>query len=125
VNNRLEQKIAAGAEYVMTQPVYDVGLFEQFVRRIEPLRVPVLVGILPLVSARNAEFLHKEIPGMQIPEAIRERMRQAGSGPVARAEGLAIAREALRECAPMCQGVYVMPPFNRADLALEVLKVLD
>jgi len=122
---RLEQKIAAGAEYAMTQPVYDVRMFEQFMKRIESFRVPVLVGILPLVSSRNAEFLHKEIPGMQIPGAIRERMRKAGSGPVARAEGLAIAREALVECAPRCQGVYVMPPFNRADLALEVLKVLD
>ena len=56
---------------------------------------------------------------------IRERMRQVGSGPAARAEGLAIAREALRECRPMAQGVYVMPPFNRADVALEVLEVLD
>jgi homocysteine S-methyltransferase len=122
---RLEQKVAAGAEYVLTQPVYDVRLFDQFVRRIEHLRTPVLVGILPLMSSRNAEFLHKEIPGMQIPDSIRERMRQVGSGPAARAEGLAIAREALRECAPMCRGVYVMPPFNRADLALEVLAVLD
>jgi len=121
---RLEQKVAAGAEYVLTQPVYDVGLFEQFVRRTEHLGAPVLVGILPLVSSRNAEFLHKEIPGMQIPDSIRERMRRVGSGAAARAEGLAIAREALRECAPMCRGVYVMPPFNRADLALEVLEVL-
>jgi homocysteine S-methyltransferase len=62
---------------------------------------------------------------MQIPDSIRERMRRVGSGAAARAEGLAIAREALRECAPMCRGVYVMPPFNRADLALEVLEVLD
>lgn len=122
---RLEQKIAAGGEYVMTQPVYDVGLFERFIGRIEHLHVPVLVGILPLVSSRNAEFLHKEIPGMEIPDPIRERMRQVGSGPAARAEGLAIAREALRECRPMAQGVYVMPPFNRADVALEVLEVLD
>ncbi len=121
---RLEQKVAAGAEYVLTQPVYDVRLFEQFIRRTAHLRVPVLVGILPLVSSRNAEFLHKEIPGMQIPDPIRERMRKAGSGPDARKEGLAIAREALRECAPMAQGVYIMPPFNRADLALEVLDVL-
>jgi len=122
---RLEQKITAGAEYIMTQPVYDVGLFERLIRRIEQFRVPVLVGILPLISSRNAEFLHKEIPGMQIPDPIRERMRRVGSGPAARAEGLAIAREALRQCAPMCEGVYVMPPFNRADLALEVLEVLD
>jgi len=122
---RLEQKIAAGAEYVMTQPVYDVRLFEQFIRRIEHLRIPVLVGILPLISWRNAEFLHKEIPGMQIPDPIRERMRKAGSGEAARAEGIAIARESLKECRPMAQGVYIMPPFNRADLALKVLEVLD
>lgn len=121
---RLEQKIAAGAEYVMTQPVYDVRLFEQFIERIEHVKIPVLVGILPLFSSRNAEFLHKEIPGMQIPDAIRERMRRVESGPEARAEGIAIAQEALRECRPMSQGVYVMPPFNRADLALQVLEVL-
>jgi homocysteine S-methyltransferase len=121
---RLEQKVAAGAEFVLTQPVYDVRLFERFIGRTKHTQVPVLVGILPLVSSRNAEFLHREIPGMEIPDAIRERMRKVGSGPAARAEGLAIAREALRECAPMCQGVYVMPPFNRASLALEVLEVL-
>jgi len=123
--HRLELKVAAGAEYIMTQPVYEVRLFEAFMRRVEHLQTPILVGILPLVSSRNAEFLHKEIPGMQIPDAIRERMRLVGSGPTARAEGIAIAREALKECAPMCQGTYIMPPFNRADLALEVLAVLE
>jgi homocysteine S-methyltransferase len=122
--HRLELKVAAGAEYILTQPVYEVRLFEEFVARTEYLRVPILVGILPLVSSKNAEFLHKEIPGMQIPEEIRDRMRAVGSGPAARAEGIAIAREALKECAPMCRGTYIMPPFNRADLALEVLEVL-
>ena len=80
----------------MTQPVYDAAGARAFLDDAAPLGVPVLVGLLPLASYRNAEFLHNEVPGMQVPEAIRERMRKAGSGPDARKEGVAIAREMLR-----------------------------
>ena len=79
----------------MTQPVYDPVVLERFLADIAPLGLPVLVGLLPLASYRNAEFLHNEVPGMQVPEAIRERMRKAGSGAPARKEGVAIAREML------------------------------
>jgi methionine synthase I (cobalamin-dependent) len=119
--DRLGRKKAAGAELVMTQPVYSPEVLERFLDDIAPLELPVLVGLLPLASYRNAEFLHNEVPGMQVPEAIRERMRKAGSGPAARREGVAIAREMLDAVRHRVAGAYVMPPFERHELALEVL----
>jgi homocysteine S-methyltransferase len=118
---RLRQKKEAGAELVMTQPVYDPAQLRKFLNDIRPFGLPVLVGILPLASHRNAEFLHNEVPGMQVPESVRERMRKAGSGPQARKEGVAIAREMLAEVRSDVAGAYVMPPFERYELALEVI----
>jgi homocysteine S-methyltransferase len=121
---RLEQKVEAGAEYVMTQPVYDPRTVERFLGLIRHLRVPVLIGILPLYSHRNAEFLHNEVPGMSVPDDIRERMRRAGSGEQAQSEGVAIAREALLAAKDLVQGAYVMPPFNKVELAVRVVEAL-
>jgi homocysteine S-methyltransferase len=121
---RLEEKVKAGAEYVMTQPVYDPRTLERFFSMIRHLDVPLLVGILPLYSHRNAEFLHNEVPGMSIPDDTRERMRKAGSGEKAQLEGVAIAQEATLAAREMGQGVYVMPPFNKVDLAVRVIDVL-
>jgi homocysteine S-methyltransferase len=121
---RLEEKVAAGAEYVMTQPVYDPRTLERFLSMVRHLHVPLLVGILPLYSHRNAEFLHNEVPGMRIPDDIRERMRRAGSGEKAQLEGVAIAQEATLAARDMAQGVYVMPPFNKVELAVRVIEVL-
>jgi homocysteine S-methyltransferase len=121
---RLREKVEAGAEYVMTQPVYDPRTVESFLGRVGKLGVPILIGILPLFSHRNAEFLHNEVPGMRIPEEIRERMRKAGSGEAAQAEGVRIAQEALLAARDLVQGVYIMPPFNRVDLAVRVIEVL-
>ncbi len=121
---RLRLKKEAGADFVMTQPVYDPALIDRFLGAVEGVGLPVLLGLLPLASYRNAEFLHNEVPGMQIPEEIRERMRKAGSGAPARAEGVAIAREALAAAKGRIQGAYVMPPFNRFEAALEVLEGL-
>ncbi len=118
---RLKQKKAAGAELVMTQPVYDPALLLRFLDDCAPLGLPVLVGLLPLASYRNAEFLHNEVPGMQVPEGVRERMRKAGSGPAARKEGVAIAREMLAAVRGRVAGAYVMPPLERHELALEVI----
>jgi len=84
--------------------------------------IPVLVGLLPLASYRNAEFLHNEVPGMSIPEDIRERMRRAGSGPDGRAEGVRIAREMLTAVKDRVEGAYIMPPFGRYELALRVIE---
>jgi len=118
---RLRLKKEAGAEIVMTQPVYDPVVLEKFLTDIEPLGLPVLVGLLPLASYRNAEFLHNEVPGMQVPESVRERMRLAGSGPEGRKEGVKIAREMLSAVRHRVAGAYVMPPFERFELALEVI----
>ena len=119
---RLALKVKSGAEYILTQPVYDLELFTRFHQAAAPLGVPILLGILPLSSYHNAEFLHNEVPGMSIPEPILKRMREVGSGPQARDAGVAIASEALAECRDLVQGVYIMPPFNRVEAALEVLK---
>jgi methionine synthase / methylenetetrahydrofolate reductase(NADPH) len=119
---RLEEKKAAGAELVMTQPVYDPRTLDRFLEDIAPLGLPVMVGILPLASHRNAEFLHHEVPGMSIPSEYRERMAKAPAGPAARAEGIKIAQEALTAVKRRVAGAYVMPPFNRVDSALAVLE---
>ncbi len=122
---RFRYKVEAGANFCMTQPVYEAELLETFLENIKDCRIPVLVGILPLASSRNAEFLHNEVPGMQIPEHIRARMREAGKGEAARAEGIAIAQEALDSTKDKVEGVYIMPPFGRVESALRVLEVLS
>jgi homocysteine S-methyltransferase len=118
---RLREKKAAGAELVMTQPVYDPRVLERFLDDCAPLGLPVLVGLLPLASYRNAEFLHNEVPGMQVPDEVRERMRKAGTGAAARKEGVAIAREMLGAVRHRVAGAYIMPPLERHELALEVI----
>lgn len=118
---RLRLKKRAGAELVMTQPVYDLAVLERFLRDAEPLGLPVLIGILPLASHKNAEFLHNEVPGMQIPQEVRDRMQKAGSGPEARKEGVRIAREMLSAVRNRVAGAYIMPPLGRYELALEVM----
>ena len=120
---RLEEKKAAGAELVMTQPVYDPRTLERFLDDTAGLGLPMMVGILPLASAKNAEFLHNEVPGMAIPADIRTRMAKAGAGAEGRAEGLRIAQEALAAVKHKVAGVYIMPPFNRVEAAIAVLDV--
>ena len=122
---RLEEKVKAGADFIMTQPVYDPKTVERFLGLIRHLKTPVLIGILPLYSHKNAEFLHNEVPGMTIPDEIRERMRRAGSGEVALLEGVKIAQEALLAARDLVQGAYVMPPFNKVELAVRVMEVLQ
>jgi homocysteine S-methyltransferase len=121
---RFYYKLEAGAEFVMTQPVYDIRLFENFLTRIPDVKIPLLLGILPLASAKNADFLHNEVPGMSVPDPIRKRMHTAGNGDAGRAEGIQIAQEVLLACRPMIQGAYIMPPFNRYEMALKVIEVL-
>jgi len=122
---RLEEKVKAGAEFIMTQPVYDPKTVERFLQLVKHLETPILVGILPLYSHRNAEFLHNEVPGMSIPDEIRERMRKAGSGESAQLEGVQIAQEALLVARELAQGAYIMPPFNKVELAIRVIEPLQ
>ncbi len=121
---RFRLKIEAGAECAFTQPVFDIDRLHEFLDRTADLEVPLLVGILPLTSYRNAEFYHNEVPGMNIPDAIRDRMRRAGNGEEAREAGVEIARQALAEArrSPRIRGAYVMPPLGRYELALRVLQ---
>lgn len=121
---RLDMKVRAGAEMVMTQPVYDARVVERFLDDATPLGVPILLGVCPLVSTRNAEFLHNEVPGMSIPPAIRDRMASAGGGPAGVAEGIAIARDMVESFADRVAGVYVMPQLGRYSTAIEVLRSL-
>ena len=121
---RLELKKAAGAEMIMTQPVYDPDVLRRFLDDTRHLDLPVLVGLLPLGSYKNAEFLHNEVPGMRIPVEIRDRMRLVGQGPEARAEGVRIAQEALLAVAQDVVGAYIMPPLGRYETALDVLACL-
>src|ERR671917_585072 len=123
---RFEWKVEAGAEFAITQPVFDVEQLRDFLRRIEHVRVPVVAGIWPLVSYRNAEFLHNEVPGVRVTPSIMERMRNAAaiSKEAGREEGLRIARELLRDVRDRVQGVQVSAPFNNVRYALEVFEAL-
>ena len=117
---RFEYKVEAGADYAVTQPVFDVTLLEQFLRRIEHCRIPVLAGIWPLTSVRNAEFMKNELR-VSVPDAILERMTRAPNADAARAEGILIAREMLHQVRGLVQGAQVAAPLGRYSSALEVL----
>lgn len=121
--NRLRQKIEAGAEYVLTQPVYDFKTFERFLNSYSafPKQLPLMIGICPLLSLKNAEFLHNEVPGMQIPAEVMKRMASSENAEAQKQEGIKIAREALQAFKKDVQGTYIMPPFNRAEIALAVI----
>jgi len=122
VRARLRQKIAAGAHYVMSQPVYDVDLFHRFLDYLGPLPVPFLVGVMPLHSYRHAEYLHNEVPGITVPEPIRQRMAEAGES--GQAEGIAMARDFLAQVAHRVQGTYLVPSFGRYEVVSAVIKDL-
>jgi methionine synthase / methylenetetrahydrofolate reductase(NADPH) len=119
---RFMYKVEAGAEFSVTQPVFDVSQLERFLREIDGVRIPIVAGIWPLVSARNAEFLANEVPGVVVPEIILQRMRKANdkSREHAVAEGIAIAREMLAQVRGTVNGVQVSAPFGKVDLALQV-----
>ena len=121
---RFAAKNRAGAQFAMTQPVYEPRLLEDFLEKSKDVDLPIFVGILPLISYRNAEFLHHEVPGMGLPEAIRERMKRAESGEKAKQEGVAIASDALQSVIGMDRvvGAYLIPPLGHVELALEVIK---
>jgi 5,10-methylenetetrahydrofolate reductase len=122
----LHAKVSAGADFALTQPVFNPKAARKFLRRYEeeygPLKLPLLVGILPLASARHAEFLHNEVPGISLTDTVRERMRRAGDH--GRAEGLSIAKELWLDLMDFARGVYLMPPFGHYDVCVELLDAL-
>jgi methionine synthase I (cobalamin-dependent)/5,10-methylenetetrahydrofolate reductase len=124
---RFEWKVEAGAEYAITQPVFDTEQLRSFLKKIEHVRIPIVAGIWPLVSFRNAEFLHNEVPGVNVTPEILERMRIASDKGKedAREEGIAIARESLLEVQDVIQGVQVSAPFGNVKYALQVFDALE
>jgi len=115
----LRRKVEAGVHFFMTQVCYDPGALDRFLERAAKLRIPLVVGILPLHSSRHAEFLHEKVPGITIPDEARERMRRAGG--TAMAEGMALAREMLAVAKVRANGVYLVPSFSRYELTAELV----
>ena len=124
---RFEWKVEAGAEYAITQPVFDTEQLRVFLDRIAHVRIPIVAGIWPLVSYRNAEFMHNEVPGVNVTADILERMRKASDKgkEEAREEGIVIARESLLEVRDVIQGVQVSAPFGNVKYALQVFEALE
>src|SRR5438874_559772 len=122
--SRFAWKVDAGAEFAVTQPVFDVRQLEAFLKRVEQFKTPIVAGIWPLISLRNAEFLANEVPGVSVPEAVLQRMRKAQEKgkEAALAEGVAIAREMFTQVKQIVQGVQVSAPFGRVEVALQVFR---
>jgi len=118
---KLESKLVAGAQYVMTQPVFDVELARYTSALLKPLGVPVFLGIMPLLSSRNAEFLHNEVPGIKIAEPLRERLRHCADDQAATRIGLEVAREVRDVALESFGGVYLITPFLRYEVSVDLL----
>lgn len=122
----LHRKIESGADFALTQPIYDIAQARAFIARYEAeydsFNLSILAGVLPLYNARHADFLHHEVPGISIPEEIRQRMSKAGDKGAQ--EGVAMARDLVLQLRSFTQGIYLMPAFGRYDLASEVIEVL-
>jgi methionine synthase I (cobalamin-dependent)/5,10-methylenetetrahydrofolate reductase len=118
----LKRKAEAGADFVQTQAVYDIEALERFLKQASKIKIPILLGVMPLHSYRHAEFIHNELAGVVVPESIRDRMREAGDRGAA--EGAAIAKEIVAAARGGVQGVYLIPSFDRYDLAAELVEEL-
>ena len=119
----VKKKLDAGPQFLMTQPVYELDCWKRFVERLSGVTdIPVLIGILPLQSYRHAEFLHNEVPGINVPDWIRRRMHDAGNE--GQKIGVTLAQELLHQCREQADGVYLMPSFGRYENCLDVLEAL-
>ena len=121
---RFEMKVKAGAEFAVTQPVYDPELLKRFLDRIKHCRIPVIAGIWPLVSLKNAEFMNNEVPGASVPDHIMEKMRKADTLDAQREVGIQAAREALLGVKDFVEGVQVSVPLGRVDCFKQVIEVI-
>ncbi|UCE67705.1 MAG: bifunctional homocysteine S-methyltransferase/methylenetetrahydrofolate reductase, partial [Candidatus Zixiibacteriota bacterium] len=117
---RLHQKIEAGGQYIMTQPLYDLETFEKFLDKKKNIKVPLILGILPLVSYKHAQFLHNEVPGITIPEDIRDKMNSAGENSAY--VGAELATEFIEKTRNLMNGVYIMPSFGRFESSIDIIK---
>jgi homocysteine S-methyltransferase len=121
---RFEYKVEAGAEFVVTRPIFDLGGFERFLKRVAPAGLPVIAGVFPFESVRNAEFMANEVPGVRVPEALMERMRRADGQDAAAGEGITIAREIATALRNAVQGIQVSTQSGNIDAALAVVNGL-
>jgi homocysteine S-methyltransferase len=124
---RFGYKVDAGANFAVTQPVFDANQLARFLERLEAAgtkRIPIVASLWPLTSYRSAEFMNNEVPGVSVPRAVMERMRKADTGEPARAEGLKIAQETLLQLRGLVQGVQIAAPFGRYAMAVEVAQIL-
>jgi homocysteine S-methyltransferase len=122
---RAHRKAEAGADYFITQPVFEVDLLINFINAVKDTGVPVIIGVWPLASYRNAVFLNNEVPGVTIPEEIMKRMEKPETREDARLEGIRIAREIIGELRPLASGVQVSPPFGNVQTAVDVIKTRE
>lgn len=118
---RLEKKVEAGADYIMTQPVYDAESIRNVYEATKHIGIPVFIGIMPLTSSRNAEFLHNEVPGIKLSTEALERMKKV-QGEAARQEGIAIAKELVDTAVRYFNGIYLITPFNYYEMAAELIQ---
>jgi methionine synthase I (cobalamin-dependent)/5,10-methylenetetrahydrofolate reductase len=123
--HRFRHKVKAGAEFAITQPVFEVDELRLFLERIADVRIPILAGIMPLGSLRHAEFMANEVPGVSVPEAVLERMREADAAGRAAAEGIAIAREVVSGIRPMVQGIQITTAAGAIDAAIDVVETVE
>jgi len=120
---KYQRKIQAGAHFIMTQPIYELAPLTRFLDRVGKPPVPLILGCIPLHSSRHSEYLHNEVPGITIPDSVRERMNQAGEH--GHEEGLLVAQELLSEARSMIQGVYLMPSYGRYDVVSTLTRMLQ
>ena len=119
---KLERKIERGAHFVMTQPVYEKSMVQKMKAALSPLGIPVLVGVMPVISARNAEFLHHEVPGISIPDEVRAKIRSLPEGPAQAEYGREVAAELAREVAQHFRGIYLITPMVRSGMTAPIVK---
>ena len=122
---RVREKLDAGADMLMTQPVYDTQALRSFFERLGAVAVPVLLGVMPLVSYRNAEFVHNELPGVVVPQAVRARMRAAGEAGTDAGIDIAVGHVEETRALPYVSGIYIMPAFGRYEIAAEVVRRIE
>ena len=119
---KLARKMERGAHFVMTQPVYEKAMVRKMKEALGPLGIPVLVGVMPVVSSRNAEFLHHEVPGISIPDAVREKIRSLPEGPAQAEYGREVAAELAREVAEHFRGIYLITPMVRSGMTAPIVR---
>jgi len=119
---KLERKMERGAHFVMTQPVFEKGMIRKMKDALGPLGIPVLVGVMPVISSRNAEFLHHEVPGISIPDSVREKIRSLPEGPAQADYGREVAAELAREVAEHFRGIYLITPMVRSGMTAPIVR---